>query len=74
MTSSVTWSNAPGDVYAEHVHAYRKTITCVRGSIRFKMTDGATELGPGDRLVIEPGTRHSAVVGPEGCACREDRE
>jgi hypothetical protein len=28
---------------------------------------------PGDRLVLPPQTRHSAVVGPEGCTCVEGK-
>jgi hypothetical protein len=27
----------------------------------------------GDRLVLPPRTRHSALVGPEGCACVEGK-
>jgi len=33
--------------------------------------DGDLDLGPGDRLDLEPGTDHSATVGPHGVECLE---
>ncbi|HET8568423.1 MAG TPA: cupin domain-containing protein [Candidatus Limnocylindria bacterium] len=69
------WSNGPHDVYAEHEHSYTKALVCVRGSIEFRLADGRTvHLRAGDRLVLPPGTRHSAVVGPEGVACIEGEQ
>ncbi|MGH2499189.1 MAG: cupin domain-containing protein [Candidatus Limnocylindria bacterium] len=66
------WSNGPGDTYAEHDHPFTKVLYCVRGSIEFRLADGRSyALRPGDRLVLPPRTRHSAVVGPPGCACIE---
>jgi quercetin dioxygenase-like cupin family protein len=66
------WSNGPGDVYAEHAHAYHKVLYCLRGSIVFRLAGGAAvELLPGDRLDLEPGTRHAAAVGPDGVECIE---
>ena len=68
------WSNAPGDVYGEHAHPFTKVLVCVRGSIEFRLGDGrAMRLRPGDRMVLPPGTVHSAVVGPDGCACVEGK-
>jgi quercetin dioxygenase-like cupin family protein len=68
------WSNAPGDTYAQHEHSYTKVLYCTRGSIDFVLADGRhVALRAGDRLVLPPGTRHSAVVGPEGCACVEGK-
>jgi quercetin dioxygenase-like cupin family protein len=68
------WSNAPGDTYAEHEHGYTKVLYCTRGSIDFVLADGEhLTLRPGDRLVLQPRTRHSAIVGPEGCACMEGK-
>jgi quercetin dioxygenase-like cupin family protein len=71
--SCYEWSNGPGTVYPAHAHSYRKLVYCLRGSIRFDLVDGgkSQELGPGDRLDLEPGTRHSAVVGPHGVTCLE---
>jgi len=68
------WSNGPGDTYAEHEHGYTKVLYCTRGSIDFVLSDGERiTLRPGDRLVLPAMTRHSAVVGPEGCACVEGK-
>jgi len=67
------WSNGPRDVYAAHEHPYHKVLYCLRGSIVFTLTDSGERLSlqPGDRLDIEPHTRHAAEVGPEGVTCME---
>jgi quercetin dioxygenase-like cupin family protein len=67
------WSNGPGDTYGPHSHTYHKVLYCLRGSIVFRLTATGEEieLSAGDRLDIEPGTEHSAVVGPHGVACVE---
>jgi quercetin dioxygenase-like cupin family protein len=68
------WSNGPGDRYEQHAHAYHKVLYCTRGSIDFILADGrALTLGPGDRLVLPAGTRHGALVGPDGCTCVEGK-
>jgi len=67
------WANAPGDVYGEHDHGYAKLLYCTRGSIDFIVGTRRIPLMPGDRLVLPPRTRHSAVVGPQGCACIEGK-
>jgi quercetin dioxygenase-like cupin family protein len=68
-----SWSNGPGDVYGEHSHSYEKVLYCVAGSITFTLRDRPIDLGPGERLVLAPGTPHGAVVGPAGCTCIEGR-
>ena len=67
------WSNAPGDRYSAHSHDFEKVLYCVEGSITFNLeADGqSVKLGPGDRLLLPPGTVHSAVVGERGCTCIE---
>jgi hypothetical protein len=67
------WSNGPGDAYAPHSHDYHKVLYCLRGSITFRIEPAAEtiDLHPGDRLDIEPGTLHSALVGPDGVTCAE---
>jgi quercetin dioxygenase-like cupin family protein len=67
------WSNGPGDRYGAHSHPYHKVLFCLRGRITFILIDenASVELRPGDRLDIEPGTEHAAVVGPEGVECAE---
>ncbi len=68
------WSNGPGDRYEQHAHAYHKVLYCTHGSIDFILGDGRTlTLRPGDRIVLPAGTRHAALVGPEGCACVEGK-
>jgi quercetin dioxygenase-like cupin family protein len=68
-----TWSNAPGDVYAAHAHSYHKVIYVAQGSIEFDFPDEheRVTLNAGDRVEIEPGLKHSAVVGANGVACLE---
>jgi quercetin dioxygenase-like cupin family protein len=68
-----TWSNGPRDRYGVHEHGYDKVIVVARGSIRFGLptTGEAIELAAGDRLELPAGTRHDALVGPDGVACLE---
>jgi len=70
------WSNGPGDVYTVHDHPYRKTLFCIQGSIPYTLPDHSREvmLRPGDRLILPPGVRHGAVVGPHGVTCIEAGE
>jgi quercetin dioxygenase-like cupin family protein len=67
------WSNAPGDVYAAHRHAYHKVIYVVSGSITFGLPERSEQvtLHAGDRLDLPAGVAHDAVVGPEGVVCLE---
>jgi len=67
------WSNAPGDVYGAHSHAYHKVIYVIRGSITFGLPDSGDNvtLNSGDRLELPAGIIHNAVVGHEGVACLE---
>lgn len=69
--SPSAWGNGPGDRYGRHAHGYRKVLYCVSGGIVFHTADGDLALRPGDRLDVEPGTEHSATVGPEGVECLE---
>ncbi len=67
------WSNAPGDIYAPHVHDYDKVIVVVRGSITWTLpeTNETFETHAGDRIDLPRGTVHAAQVGPEGVTCLE---
>lgn len=67
------WANPPGVDYSSHAHGYRKVLYCLRGSIVFHLPDADMELAAGRRMVIEPGTVHSASVGPDGVRCAEAR-
>ena len=66
-----SWGNAPGDRYGRHAHDYHKVLYCLAGGIVFHTPDADLALRPGDRLDVEPGTEHSATVGPEGVECME---
>ncbi len=75
-TGCYSWSNGPGDRYAPHSHTYEKVLYCVDGSITFVLESEDAkriELRAGDRMVLPPGTIHSAVVGPAGCTCIEGK-
>jgi quercetin dioxygenase-like cupin family protein len=67
------WSNAPQETYEPHCHRYHKVLYCLRGSIRFVLTHErqSVDLQAGDRMDLEPGTEHSAFVGPDGVVCLE---
>jgi len=67
------WSNGPGDRYAAHEHRTTKLLICAEGSITFLIGPGEQPvmLAAGDGFVLPAGTRHAAVVGPEGCTCLE---
>ena len=68
-----SWSNGPGDRYSVHEHAYDKVLVCAAGSIVFGLPDGdrRVSMRAGDRLDLPAGTRHDAVVGPDGVSCFE---
>lgn len=68
-----SWSNAPGDEYPPHSHAYDKIIYVAAGSIDWELpaTGEQIEMGPGDRLELPRGVVHAARVGPRGVTCLE---
>jgi quercetin dioxygenase-like cupin family protein len=67
------WSNAPGDRYPVHQHAYTKLLMCAAGSITFLLGADAipVELKAGDGFILPAATPHAADVGPMGCTCLE---
>ncbi len=71
--SPYAWSNGPGDRYAPHEHGTTKLLVCAEGSITFLVGEAATpaELRAGEGFILPSGTRHAAVVGPDGCTCLE---
>ena len=62
---------APDD--APHEHTSTKLLICAEGSITFHVGPDGTPvtLAAGHGFVLPARTRHSAVVGPEGCTCLE---
>lgn len=67
------WSNGPADRYAAHEHRTTKLLICALGSITFLVgpDEEPIELVAGEGFVLPAGTRHAAVVGPQGCTCLE---
>ncbi|MGH9267030.1 MAG: cupin domain-containing protein, partial [Acidimicrobiales bacterium] len=65
------WSSGPGEGYGWHDHTYAKVLYCVSGSITFHTVAGDVALSPGDRLELDPATRHGATAGPAGVTCIE---
>lgn len=67
------WANGPGEVYAPHEHPYHKVLFCAEGSITFVVEPERAQivLQPGDRMDLPRGTRHAAIVGPQGARCVE---
>ena len=65
------WANASRVRYARHAHEYDKLLACLRGSIQFITELETVDLGPGDRVILDAGTAHSAIVGPDGVECWE---
>lgn len=67
------WSNGPGDRYGAHEHAFTKLLVCAEGSITFLLGEAGepVRLEAGAGLMLPAGTRHAAVVGPDGCTCLE---
>ena len=61
------WFDDPHASYPEHSHAGREVRVVLEGAMTILVAGTSHELGPGDRLDLEPGRAHSAVVGPEGC-------
>jgi quercetin dioxygenase-like cupin family protein len=66
------WSARPGRRFAEHKHIYHKVLFVVQGGITFHLECGtAITLGPGDRIDLPAGTRHSAIAWDSGVRCME---
>jgi len=68
-----SWSNVPGERYAEHSHGYDKVLVVAAGSIGFTLSGSGrtTELAVADRLDLPAGTAHGAIVGADGVVCLE---
>ena len=60
------WKDEPGAVYPEHAHKGRVCLYIISGSVTFSGDLNKT-LVAGDRFDVPVGSKHSAIVGPEGC-------
>lgn len=71
--AATQWSNTASSVHDVHDHPYRKMLFCVGGAVTFSLPDIGRDvsLSSGDRLILPAGTRHGAIVGPDGVTCVE---
>lgn len=60
------WEDAPDVHYPEHAHPSREVRHVLEGAMTVGSSGQTHELGPGDRIELDPGERHWASVGPEG--------
>lgn len=51
----------------EHTHHLETVQVILKGSLTLLDERGETHFNAGDRIHMEPRTRHCAHVGPEGC-------
>ena len=62
----LVYTYRPGTTFPEHEHARPKCDAVVQGTLRVAVAGRTWDLGPGDRIYVPAGTRHSAeVVGEE---------
>lgn len=57
-----SYTYRPGTVFSPHEHAQEKCDAVVEGTFRLTVDGVHYDLGPGDRLYVPAGTRHSAEV------------
>ncbi len=60
------WRDEPNAVYPEHSHRGNVSLCILDGSVTFHGELQKT-LTAGDQFDVPGATKHSAVVGPEGC-------
>jgi len=54
-------------IYHPHEHAETKYLVCLEGTMKVTFNGKTYDFEPGDKLIIEGNTKHSAVVGDNGC-------
>jgi quercetin dioxygenase-like cupin family protein len=65
--SPLVITDKPGFIYKPHQHATTKYLVCIEGSMEVTVNGKTYDFGPGDKLIIEGNTKHSAQVGKDGC-------
>jgi quercetin dioxygenase-like cupin family protein len=58
----LVYTYRPGTVFPDHEHPRDKCDGVLEGRLRIVVGNESFELGPGDRLYLPAGTRHSAAV------------
>jgi quercetin dioxygenase-like cupin family protein len=57
----------PGFIYEPHGHTETKYLVCLEGSMQVTVKGKMYDFEPGDKLIIDGNTKHSAIVGNKGC-------
>jgi quercetin dioxygenase-like cupin family protein len=57
-----SYTYRPGTIFPPHEHGQDKCDAVIEGTFRLTAKGVAYDLGPGDRLYIPAGTRHTAEV------------
>ncbi|MEX0874382.1 MAG: cupin domain-containing protein [Actinomycetota bacterium] len=60
------WTDDPSTTYPEHQHAGREARIVLTGRMTIVASGRSYELGPGDRIDLDPLEIHRGVVGAEG--------
>lgn len=62
----IEWTDDPSARYSEHAHTRDEVLIVLGGSITMVVEGREHTLGPGDRLDLHAGEKHTATVGDEG--------
>src|SRR5258706_12075263 len=65
--SPTSISDKPHFIYHPHLHKETKYLVCLEGSMKVTVKGKIYDFEPGDKLIINGNTKHSAVVGKNGC-------
>jgi quercetin dioxygenase-like cupin family protein len=60
------WTDEPSTHYPPHAHRRDEVLVVLDGSMTMVVEGIERRLGPGDRLELPAGARHTATVGPAG--------
>lgn len=61
------WFDEAETIYEKHEHQDKVSFYIVEGNLTMNFQDKSIELKKGDRFDVPPKTKHSAVVGGDGC-------
>lgn len=68
FTHVFEWSDKPGAIYEAHEHVGRVSFYITSGDLIIDFGGKKKNFKAGDRVDVEIGVRHSAVVGEKGCS------
>ena len=67
FSSIEEYDDTAGEAFSEHDHPGDQRMIVVRGSMIVEIGGAQNALKVGDELDIPARTKHSAIIGPEGC-------